>query len=174
MNLRKNTKIITFVLVLLIITAVNALFLSFVYTNTKDLIKENEKKEEFSQYKIIFPEADDFKKTDSKTEVFKNGQKIGLIIETSSKGYGGPLKILTGIKNNGQISGVSVLSHSETPGLGSKISDTKPGEIESVFLKQFRSKDKAEIDNIDFITAATISSKGVLNSVKEALKSIEN
>jgi len=69
------------------------------------------------------------------------------------------------------------LEHSETPGLGSKISEIEYKQTEAKFLKQFKGKNiqdivmvKGQTDkNIQAITGATISSKAVVSGVRAGI-----
>ena len=105
------------------------------------------------------------------------GVVCGAAITTESKGYGGTIQVMTGIDETGRVTGVSVLDHSETAGLGANASKPK-------FLNQFItsgdelqpgsyavSKDGGEIDAV---TAATISSRAVTAAVNEALEVFES
>ena len=51
------------------------------------------------------------------------GQPIRAAVESASNGFGGTLTVLVGFDNEGNIIDYSLLSHSETPGLGSKAAD---------------------------------------------------
>ena len=53
----------------------------------------------------------------------KGGEFIGAAVESSSMGFGGELKVLVGFDVEGNIIDYSLLSHAETPGLGSKAAD---------------------------------------------------
>ena len=48
------------------------------------------------------------------------GEIVGCVVEVASKGYGGNIVMLVGIDKSLSITGVAILSHNETPGLGSK------------------------------------------------------
>ena len=90
-------------------------------------------------------------------------------------GYVAPLTLLVGIDNNGKITGVSVTSHRETPGLGDKVERGK-----SDWIKLFTglsaddpasgnwalSRDGGEFDHI---SGATITSRAVVKAVDNAL-----
>jgi len=98
----------------------------------------------------------------------ENGSPAGCVIITSSKGYGGDVQVMVGFDTAGTVTGVSVLSHSETPGLGANAA--KPG-----FLGQFVSSadagDLAVVKDggtVDAVTAATISSRAVTAAVNAA------
>lgn len=102
----------------------------------------------------------------SKREVLPASGK-GRAISVSPKGYSGPIDMLVGIDPQGKVSGVKILNHRETPGLGANI-------VRPKFLDQFKGKTlKDPIEpkkDIDALTGATISSKGVCDGVKEALR----
>ena len=52
-------------------------------------------------------------------------EKIGYVFLTSAKGYGGDIDIMVGIGNDGSVKGVTVLSISETAGLGMNAKNDK-------------------------------------------------
>ena len=63
------------------------------------------------------------------------GSAVGYAIESVATGFGGPVKIMVGFLPDGTIQDISVLSHSETPGLGAKIDNG-----EGAFRVQFQGK----------------------------------
>ena len=96
----------------------------------------------------------------------KGGEKVGYIFTVSTNGYGGAVKVMTGIGLDGKIIAVEVLDASnETPGLGQNVT-------KKTFWEQFKGQSgtltvKQEITPV---TGATISSKAVTQSVNDALK----
>ncbi len=108
----------------------------------------------------------------------KGGQPIGAAVESASNGFGGTLKVLVGFDNEGNIIDYSLLSHSETPGLGSKaatwfkkgakgdITGKNPGQ-EALTV----SKDGGKIDAI---TASTITSRAFLLAINNAYAAYKN
>jgi len=102
----------------------------------------------------------------------KNGKLVGMAVETfTNSGFGGRITLMVGFLPNGAISKVSVLSHSETPGLGDKIDASK-----SDFSKQFEGKNpetfrmlvKKDGGDVDAITASTISSRAFCDAMARA------
>ena len=100
----------------------------------------------------------------------RQGNITGVAIKTySNKGFGGKLELIVGFTIDGRISSYKVISSHETPGLGSKISGMR-------FLEQFKGiypgasdfKVKQDGGNIDAVTAATISSRAVIEAIKKA------
>ena len=102
----------------------------------------------------------------------KGDKFIGAAVESSANGFGGALTVLVGFDADGKIIDYSLLSHAETPGLGSKAADwfqtggkgditgKNPGDKPLTV-----SKDGGEIDAI---TASTITSRAFLNAVNAA------
>ncbi len=104
----------------------------------------------------------------------KGGEIVGYAVEAStSNGFGGNITLMVGFTPDGAIIKTSVISHSETPGLGAKITDSK-----SHFITQFEGKNPADKDfkmsvtkdggNIDAITASTITSRAFCDAVNNA------
>ena len=102
----------------------------------------------------------------------KGGQFIGAAVESSANGFGGALNVLVGFDAEGNIIDYSLLSHAETPGLGSKAADLfkkgSKGDITG------RNPGKASLSvskdggEIDAITASTITSRAFLKAVNAA------
>jgi len=107
-----------------------------------------------------------------------DGKPVGTVFTvTTTKGYGGTIKLLVGVDPTGQkITGVRIAEHSETPGLGANIVQVRPGEEKPWFLKQFRglTADRISLKTgggpIDGVTAATISSRAVTEAVREGFE----
>ncbi len=93
----------------------------------------------------------------------------------SHDGYSGDIKLLIAIKASGDISGVRVINHKETPGLGDKIEQTKDDWILSFNGKNLlipsRQKWKVKKDGgvFDQFTGATITPRAVVTAVYKAL-----
>ena len=92
------------------------------------------------------------------------GAPMGVGMLVGSRGYGGPIRIAIGLDRNGKVTGVSIVSMNETPGLGSKVVD------DASFLPRFDGLGTAdEARRVDTITGATKSSRGVRKGVEAAL-----
>lgn len=55
--------------------------------------------------------------------MLRPGQPAAIILQSRTRGYGGPLELLIGIGANGRLLGVKTLSHQETSGLGARIAE---------------------------------------------------
>lgn len=82
--------------------------------------------------------------------------------EVTTDGYSsGGIHVLVGMDASGSVSGVSVLSLGETPGLGTKVQD-------SAYLDRFKGITSPDFQ-VDGITGATYSSKGMNSAVETAV-----
>lgn len=119
---------------------------------------------------------------DDKTFVVYNvtddkGNALGNAVESSTMGFGGDLKVLTGFDAEGNILGYTILGHAETPGLGAKATDwfqkggkgdiigKNPAKNNLMVSKDEKDGKKGEVDAI---TASTITSRAFLKAVNEA------
>lgn len=168
--------------ILLIITMISGLLLGFANDLTKEAIIENSKisKEDLS---YIMPLAEKIQDTDiqleeddSIKEVYEavsGNDVIGYVMKVRTKGFHGDVDFVVAISNEDIVTGMKVLSHSETPGLGAKIT-------EEYFTERFRDKPATELlevvkvtpnsdIEVEAISGATSSSKASVNAVNEAI-----
>ena len=108
----------------------------------------------------------------------KGGEFIGAAVRSTSNGFGGPLTILVGFDADGNIIDYSLLSHAETPGLGSKadIWFKKDGKGSVIGMTPGKNPLSVSKDggNIDAITASTITSRAFLAAVNNAYQAYAN
>ena len=107
---------------------------------------------------------------------YKNGQPAAAIIETTApNGYTGSIGLMVAIGVDGKITGVQVLNHKETPGLGDKIDERKSDWIKGfIGLKVLDDNDsrwavKKDDGMFDQFTGATITPRAVVESVKNTV-----
>lgn len=164
-------------LICLLITAVLALTNSV----TAEKIAANEEEKKTESMQAVVPDAVSFEPLDGETEDLFVGYDIsgeiaGYAISTAENGYGGQVKVMTGISTDGEIIGVDVFyNDDETPGLGKNTSNNS-------FSDQYKglsaetdivvSKDNAagNAQTVDAVTSATISSRAVTKAVNDACK----
>jgi len=171
-------------MVLAIIVGISTALLAFTYAITKGPIENTRIENERNAMKEIMESATDFQKIEiaspdlnpSILEINKataGNETLGYTFTLSIKGYGGFIKYLIGIDVNSRLTGMKVLSHSETPGLGA-ISTTKE------FQSQFASKSvenginyvksgTPKDDEISAITGATITTKAITKGINDAI-----
>ncbi len=161
---------------LLIICVVASVILSVAYNITGPSIAEQERKRESNAIFSVLPQTDSFDKIREGEAVYykayKGDRLVGFVLLTEGRGYGGAIKLMVGIEPDGKITGVRVLKQKETPGLGARIVEIGSDEKEPWFTRQFRGKRPAELNlrNIQAITGATISSKALIDAVKEEIE----
>lgn len=182
--------------ILFAITLIAGLVLGFVYELTKEPIRVQEELAIQRACQAVFADASSFETPDyaMSEEMAQelagigvevgtvydaydaNGGHLGYVVEaTSSEGYGGDITLYAGITDEGILNGISILSISETPGLGMN--------AESVLVPQFENVDatffyytksgSTAADEIDAISGATITTKAVVNAVNGAIYVIQ-
>lgn len=170
-------------LVLTGITAICVALLAYVNELTKEPIAQANAKTLSDAVKAVVPGFDNDPIAEKKVQMVdgveyavypasKAGEFIGAAVESKAMGFGGDLKVLVGFDAQGNIIDYSLLSHAETPGLGSKadawfkkgekgdITGKNPGETPLTVTK--------DNGQIDAITASTITSRAFLNAVNLA------
>jgi len=175
--------ILKMVVVLTLICAVSGLTLAAVYDVTKGPIeyarlknvKEPAVKAVLSGYdndpikdRVQIPIGTDKKGKPVNLVVFpakKGGKTFAVAFEGTGSGYGGNIGVMVGINlADNNVSGISIVGHSETPGLGARITETQ-------FTDSFKGKSLAKeltTDDINAISGATLSSKGSVAAVNQA------
>lgn len=164
--------------VLLVICVVAALLLAVTNNVTAPKIAEVNAENEAKSRQVVFADAasfgDEFTNDDGIKLVpalDKDGKTIGYVVVTVEKGYGGDINVMTGVDLEGKVTGVNILSMSETAGLGANASKES-------FLKQFIGKISGiEVNKgtpaeneIKALTGATITSKAVTKAVNAAIE----
>lgn len=184
----KNTAILT------AITLVAGLLLGAVYEITKEPIRASQERAKQKAYRMVLDSAETFEECeivgDTKAEkglrdfavqgcdisgaaIAKNGagEEIGYVVTVVSKeGYGGEIEISVGILNDGTVSGIEILSISETAGLGMNAQTPEfRNQFRDVQTEQFELKKDNPSGNIEAISGATITSRAVTNAVNAGL-----
>ena len=155
----------------LICVAASAL-LATMNSITKSRIIAQAKAEEESSLKEVMPEAAYFELVKSGEDIIyykahdKDGKFIGVAFKATGKGYSSTLESMVGMTKEGIITAIKILNQNETPGLGA-------GIIEPPFTGQFSRKNIQDLDKVQAITGATISSKAVIDSVKKKAQGIK-
>lgn len=164
--------IIVTTIILTLICGIAAAGLAFTNDLTADKIEKLAQETEEKAMKRVIS-ADSYEKNtvelNGEHEYYtakSGGETVGYIFIVSTNGYGGAVKVMTGIGADGKIIAVEVLDASnETPGLGQNVTRKS-------FWEQFKGKSGALTvkQDIEPVTGATISSKAVTQSVNDALE----
>ena len=103
-----------------------------------------------------------------------SGAAAGYVMEVTPSGFGGAISMVVGVDAAGKVTGVSVISNSETAGVGTKVTQNKNNKSGVPVLDQFIGKSAADGEltvgtNVDAVSGATVSSKAVTRGVNAAL-----
>ncbi len=182
-------EIVRLALVLTVIAAGAGLILSLVEAVTRAPIAEQRRLETLKALKAVLPPVDNAPDTDTVTLVTgqdkkgrdvartfyrgrQNSELAGIAFRVvAPEGYSGDIALMVGIRPDGTVTGIEILQHAETPGLGSKITD-------SGFKAQFAGKNldnaqwqvKKDGGDFDQITGATISPRAVVGAIRQGLE----
>jgi len=173
--------------ILAVYAAVACVMLAFVYAGTSKIIAIRVEADQQAALKEIFPDADSFEPVENVTSpdlsvsiinayaAKRNGTVVGMALKLSRASYAGPIVLLAGVSVDKRVTGVKIMEHSDTPGLGANAAspsyfvDRAKG---ITFYGQFAGKSvndpftvKADVAAI---TASTITSKAVTAAVKAA------
>ena len=164
---------------LFIIAALVTAFVSISNTLTTEPKASQIKKTQEKTMRQVLPNASSFNKIDFEAagcivNVYEGikDKTIGFVIEAAPSGYSGTINMMVGINNEDRkISGVRIMKHSETPGLGANA-------VKENFYRRFDKKELTPLkvvktgaghDEIDAITSSTITTLAITNAVNEAI-----
>jgi electron transport complex protein RnfG len=154
------------VILLTIVILISVVLLSFTNSITEDKIKEQANAQMKVQLVAMFPDLTTFTEQNGVFIVKAGDKTIGYAFIATGKGYGGAISILVGLQDATTIKGISIISQSETKGLGSRV--TLPSFTDRFTGKKIDDvKIKSEGGAIDGITGSTVSSRAVINAVRE-------
>lgn len=190
------------VVVLTLVCLVSALALALVNSVTKDRIIEQKRLAELRAVSEALPRnsvgydndpsKDVIAVTQWKTKdgapkrIFlgrKNGDVVGVAFTSVGEGYGGYITVMMGVELTDKLTGIEILEHLETPGLGANI------ESAELFRDQFKGKSREgsptgklkvvkgeEADDnweIEALTGATVSPTGVVQAINDGLEKFD-
>ncbi len=189
-----NTTVIRSGVTLAVIGAICTALVAFTYQSTVQRIEANEKAwlerslqpalsglfydSGVTESKIILPPPHDLPGSDAAIvyRVYAESEPVAALFVISARdGYAGPIRILVGIDTTGQVTGVQVLEHRETPGLGDRVESGK-----SDWVQQFNGRSllepepagwriKSDGGQFDQLTGASVTPRAVIKAVKETL-----
>lgn len=166
--------------------------MAVVYSLTKTIVAGNEERARLSLITQVLPAGsyDNNVLTEMKTihdvalgdgehHIYvarKAGQAVGLVVEaTAPDGYSGAISMLVGVTSSGELTGVRVVTHKETPGLGDYIDIAKSEWIHIFDGKSLKNPSpqgwavKKDGGEFTHMAGATISPRAVVNAVHRAL-----
>lgn len=182
--------------VMVVFSVLCTIVLATTYFSTREPIAESERKAKLKLFEQVLPPAlhdnellKDAVKVEAggdlgnsdETMAYRarlNGTASGLVLEaTAPDGYSGNIKLLVAIRADGELAGVRVLAHKETPGLGDYIDIGHSDWIKKNFDGQSLAKTpdeawkvKKDGGQFDYMAGATITPRAVVKAVHKALQ----
>ncbi len=109
------------------------------------------------------------------------GQKpvAALFVVSARDGYAGPIRLLVGVAMDGKVSGVRVLEHRETPGLGDRIETIKSDWVLQFDGHSLRDPEPAawairdDGGQFDQLTGASVTPRAIINAIRQTLTYFE-
>lgn len=182
-------------LTLFIITAISALILAISNNVTAPVIAEaNELKTDQAKMELL-EDGEEFISVDESLlkelqekdnrivecdEGLKNNEVVGYVFKTTTSGYSGDIEFMVGISSEGNLNGIKVLSHDETPGLGESImkpsflNSFKDRSIEKELTAVTEPSGKSEVQAITSATITTDAMVGEINNIIKVFNEVIN
>ena len=165
--------ILRLTLTLLLITGVTAALLGLVNELTEDKIDTltREKAEKAMQGVLPAQSYEELPAQADGISAVYRADELGYVVRVSTNGFGGAIDMMVGVDDAGTVTGISVISHSETASLGANCTRE---DFRSQFVGASGtvtvSKDGGQIEAL---TGATVTSRAVSDGVNLALRYVE-
>ena len=163
--MKNQNSIIAPIVVLVGICLVVAAALAGAYQITSPIIEKRAAEEADAARAVVLPSADSFTQFDgtfvdgiSDVYVADNGE--GIVCTTGVKGFGGPVELMIGINGNKEVTGIQVMKHGETPGVGTNA-------LTDEYLANYIGQTSG--DNVDSYSGASVTSKAIKGGVNAAV-----
>lgn len=175
-------KILKLTVILLVVCAIVAGVLGVINELTKDRIAEQNRLKTERAYAAVLV-ADSYEAVDFDAAAFPTVDSIskageaGHVVETTFSGAQGSITMAVGVDTDLKITGISIIKHAETAGLGAVAASTNEKGV--AFREQFIGEDKNVAitkagGNIDALTGATITSRAVAQAAGLAVSAVES
>ena len=164
---------------LVALSIVAAAVLGAVYTPTQEQLKIYQEDQRKLALVDVMPLADHFDPVKSGEEILyyraldADNNLVGYCIFRDQSGSQSVITLAGGIDTEYKVTGIKIMTHAETPGLGAKI-------IESAFTDQFKGVAESDLllskndGAIDAITGATVSSQAVIDGIQTKINEIKS
>ena len=168
------------ILVLVVICFVTTFLLAFTYGVTAPIIAENTAKAASEARMELLPDGDNFSDAGADlyvleegkvyaTEVYTADNGAGMVVTVKTNSYGGVLTAMVGINKDGEVTGVKVTEHADTPGVGTK-AHADDHLSQYVGLTELTSDQVKSDPSVQHVTGASVSSGAVHKAVYCALE----
>ena len=176
-------KILKLTLILFLVSAIVAGVLGVVNEVTKDRIEEQKQIKTAKAYAAVLP-SEGYEELELDLSAYSNIKSIskatggeGYVVETTFSGAQGNITMVVGVDNDYKCTGISIISHAETSGLGANAASTS--DVGVTWRAQFVGQDKNMAitkagGTIDALTGATITSRSVAEAAANAISVVES
>lgn len=166
------------ILTLTIIGLISALSLAYVYQLTTPIISEHQAAAKKEAILNVLPESDNYNEVEKNGIIFYEGNVEGEIaMSVTGGGFQGEIEVMIGANPfDGKIYRIKVINHSETPGLGAKITDKsfENNFTEKPFGNYIVVKRTAtNPTEVEAISGATISAQKVTDIINKAINQMK-
>lgn len=175
-----KNKIVKLTVILFLVSAIVAALLGLVDNVTAPRIEELKAQKMAAAMNEVLPstgyEEIEYTGDDANVQsVYKAAADAGWVVDVIESGSQGNVEMMVGVNADGTVSGVSIISHSETSGLGAVAAST--GADGQAFRSQFVGLTSAAVTkdggSVDAISGATITSRAVCTGVNAALAAVK-
>jgi len=157
---------------LIAVTVIAAFIIGLTFVFTEEPITEQRARAELEAVLLLFPQTYDTLDFEISIEGLSlnrgiksfdnNGDLVGYVFSASPAGYSGAINMMVAIDTSGSIQGVQIVRHTETPGLGSNITNES-------FTNSFVGRSGVIAYDIPVIASATISVNAVVRGINDAV-----
>lgn len=161
-------EILRLALTLAVVGIVSAVLLTGVNNWTAPIIAERREAEYFQAVKEYFPNVEDFETILFEGDAYDliydgSGELLGVVATIGQDGYDGTITYNLVVNRAGEIIGIRIINHTETPGIGDIIE--KPGFQKQFIGKTFEDPLTAGVD-VDTVSGATVSTSAMIGSIR--------
>ena len=178
--MKKNTflYVLRLALTLLAFTALMAAALAAVNQLTAPVIAESNQAKTQAAITQVLPGGGEPMEYTDKTGLVTGlwASDAGYAVQVTPSGFDGPITMMVGIGKDGKVLGISIISHTETAGLGAvTAADHAKGQS---FRDQFIGMDGSvsvtkDGGEVDAITGATVTSRAICTGINAALECVK-
>ena len=174
-----SNKIVKLALILFAVSAIVALCLGLVNGITAERIEAIAAEKLATAMDVVLPASSydpvEYTGSDSQVDAIYKAGDAGYVVQCTVGGSQGTITMITGIDATGTVTGISVLDHGETPGLGAIAGAA--GEKGDTFRAQFAGLTSAAVTkdggSVNALTGATVTSRAICTGVNAALEAVK-
>lgn len=161
---------------IIIVVFISVALLTFTESIIGAKLESQQDQQTLDMLREVFPDTSRYVLEDDIYIIYAGRTKLGYAFLAVGEGYSGEIDILVGLEDEETIKGIIIISHDETPGIGSRVAES-PFTDQFIGLKIDDVALEEQGGQVDAITQATISCKAVVDAVRttalEKVKSLK-